>query len=170
MSTRAWILLGIAAAAAAVLLYSLTGAGSAAVGGIVGNVISTIRGIRNNNPTNLEDAGIAWQGLIGVDGVYLKFDTLHNGLRAASLNLKNYALLHGINTVDAAIRRWSSTDQDAYVTLVSSLLQVDPHESIDLTDAVTRQNFIRAMIIDEDTRAGSLLISDDQIAQAVADG
>ena len=111
MNTRSayLVVLGVAAVASVALFaYSRTSSGTNWIGGIVDKVASSIRGIRNNNPTNLEDSGIAWQGMTGTDGPYCKFATVHDGLRAASKNLKNYALLHGIDTVDGAIRRWSS--------------------------------------------------------------
>jgi hypothetical protein len=129
--------------------------------------VSTIRGIRNNNPTNLEDAGIAWNGMTGVDsGGKLIFATMQDGLNAASKNLKNYAVLHGINTVDEAIRRWSATDQDAYVSNVAAFLGVDSQESIDLVDPNTRANMLRAIIRQEDGGAAALLIPDSLIVNA----
>lgn len=129
--------------------------------------MSTIRGIRNNNPTNMVDSGIQWNGLTGVDpNGFLIFGTTEQGLVAASKNLKNYALLHGIDTVDAAIRRWSATDQDAYVSNVAAYLGVDPQDSIDLTDPSTRANMLRAIIRQEDGGAGALLVSDSLIVQA----
>lgn len=129
--------------------------------------MSTIRGIRNNNPTNMVDSGIAWNGKTGVDpNGFLIFGTTQDGLNAASKNLKNYALLDGIDTVDAAIRRWSATDQDAYVANVAAYLGVDPQDSIDLTDPGTRANMLRAIIRQEDGGAGALLVSDALIVQA----
>ena len=130
-------------------------------------VASTVRGIRNNNPTNLEDAGIAWQGLIGTDGPYCKFDTMANGIRAAAINLRNYWRLHGLNTVDAIVRRWSSTDQDAYVANMSAWLGVDSQEALDMEDAGVRAHLLQAMTRQEEGAVAELLV-DDQITQVVA--
>jgi hypothetical protein len=154
-------------AAGAAWVYSRTQSGQSVVPDIVGGIVSTIRGIRNNNPTNMVDAGIQWDGLTGVDANgFLVFGTMEQGLTAASKNLKNYALLHGIDTVDGAIRRWSATDQDAYVSNVAAYLGVDPQDSIDLTDPGTRANLLRGIIRQEDGGAGALLVSDALIVQA----
>jgi hypothetical protein len=173
MNTRLYWLLGTLAGVAALFLYSRTDSGSQLlanlVGGTVGTVISKIRGIRNNNPTNLEDAGIQWDGMTGVDSDgYLVFSSMMKGLRAASKNLANYQNIHAINTVDAAIRRWSKTDQDAYVANVAAALGVDPHDSIDLTDGSTQLGMLRAMIVQENGAAASLLIPDSVIAEGIA--
>lgn len=173
MNVRTYWLLGGLAGVAALFVYSRTDSGSqllaSLVGGTVGTVTNAVRGIRNNNPTNLEDAGIRWDGMTGVDADgYLRFATMVAGLRAASKNLANYQNLHGINTVDAAIRRWSKTDQDAYVANVAAALGVDPHEAIDLTDGSTQLGMLRAMIVQENGTAASLLIPDSVIAEAIA--
>jgi len=159
--------LGIAASAAGLWVYSRSQSGTDVIGGIVDKVASTIRGIRNNNPTNLEDAGIQWQGMVGTDGPYCVFDTMANGLRAAAINLKNYWRLHGINTIDGICRRWSATDQDAYVANVAGWVGVDPHDSLDMDDPAVRTVVLQAMTRQEEGLAGELLV-DNQIAQAVA--
>ena len=168
-----WIPLSIAAGALGLWIYSRTQSGSQVVadfvGGAVGSVTSAIRGIRNNNPTNLENSGIQWDGVTGVDSEgYLVFGSMVEGLRAASKNLANYQNLHGIDTVDAAIRRWSATDQDAYVANVAAALGVDPHDVVDLTDSSTQQVMLRAMIVQENGQAGSLLVPDSVIAEGIA--
>lgn len=167
MSTRLWTLLGIAAAAVGLWLYSRTSSGTRALGAAVDEIASSIRGIRNNNPTNLEDAGIKWQGMVGTDGPYCVFDTMENGIRAAALNLRNYWRLHGINTVDGIVRRWSATDQDAYVSHVSGWIGVDAQEALDMEDAGVRTQILQAMTRQEEGLPAELLI-DSQIAAVVA--
>jgi hypothetical protein len=167
MQSRIWWLLGGLAVAVAAFVYSRTQSGSDAVGAVVDKIISTIRGIRNNNPTNLEDAGIAWQGMTGTDGPYCVFDTMENGIRAAAINLRNYWRLHGINTVDGIVRRWSATDQDAYVSNVSRWLGVDPQDALDMEDAGVRTQVLQAMTRQEEGLPAELLI-DSRIASVVA--
>jgi len=133
----------------------------------VDKIVSTVRGIRNNNPTNLEDAGIAWQGMIGTDGPYCVFDTMENGIRAAAINLRNYWRLHGINTVDGIVRRWSATDQDAYVSHVSGWIGVDPQDALDMEDVGVRTQLLQAMTRQEEGLPAELLI-DSTIASVVA--
>jgi hypothetical protein len=168
MSGRAWILLSIALAALGALFYSRTQSGGSTVGGIVDKVASTIRGIRNNNPTNMkDDPRIRWDGMTGVDpDGFLIFATMADGLRAPAKNLRNYGRLDGISTVDGVARRWSRTDQDAYSANLSAWLGVDPHDSIDLEDYATLAALVRGIIRQEDGGAAELLV-DSQIDSAV---
>lgn len=168
MQTRTLILGGALLAAGALLLYSRTQSGSQALGGLVGKVVSSIRGIRNNNPTNMRDSGIRWQGMTGVDpDGFLIFDTMANGLRAPAINLRNYGRLDGITTVDGVARRWSQTDQDAYSANLAAFLGVDPQDSIDLEDKGILTQLVRGIIRQEDSGAAELLV-DSQVASAVA--
>jgi hypothetical protein len=168
VDTRYWVLGGVLLAAAGLLIYSRTQSGSNAVGDLVDKVTSTIRGIRNNNPTNMKDAGIQWQGMTGVDpDGFLIFDTMANGLRAPVINLRNYGRLDGITTVDGVARRWSKTNQDAYSANLSRWLGVDPQDSIDLEDRYTLGQLVRGIIRQEDSGAAELLV-DSQIDAVVA--
>lgn len=168
MSSRAWIYLSMAAAAVGLWLYSRTQSGTDAIGGLVDKVASAIRGIRNNNPTNMKDSGIHWQGLVGVDpDGFLIFDTMANGLRAPVINLRNYGRIDGITTVDGVARRWSKTDQDAYSANLAKWLGVDPQESIDLEDRYTLGQLVRGIVRQEDGGAAELLV-DSQIDAVVA--
>jgi len=167
MHARTWTLLGIAAAAAALWVYSRSQSGSEALGGLVGKVVSSIRGIRNNNPTNMMDSGIRWDGMTGVDpDGFLIFATMAAGLRAPAKNLRNYGRLDGISTVDGVARRWSKTDQDAYSANLAAWIGVDPHDSIDLEDYATLAALVRGIIRQEDGGAAELLV-DSQIDAAV---
>jgi len=168
MQLRYIIWVGALAAAVGLFLYSRTQSGTQAIGGLVGKVISSIRGIRNNNPTNMKDSGIQWQGMTGVDpDGFLIFDTMANGLRAPAINLRNYGRLDGITTVDGVARRWSKTDQDAYSANLAAFLGVDPQDSIDLEDRGTLTELVRGIIRQEDGGAAELLV-DSQVASAVA--
>jgi hypothetical protein len=167
MNARTYTLLGIAAAAAALWVYSRSSSGSTEIGGIVDQVTSTIRGIRNNNPTNMKDSGIAWNGMTGVDADgFLIFATMADGLQAPAKNLRNYGRLDGITTVDGVARRWSQTDQDAYSANLSAWIGVDPHDSINLEDYATLAALVRGIIRQEDGGAAELLV-DGQIDSAV---
>jgi hypothetical protein len=167
MASRKIWLLALAAGAVGVLIYSLTSSGSTAIGGIVDKVASSIRGIRNNNPTNMMDSGIAWDGMTGVDANgFLIFKDMPSGLRAPAKNLRNYGRLDGITTVDGVARRWSKTDQDAYSANLAAWIGVDPHDSIDLEDFATLAALVRGIIRQEDGGAAELLV-DGQIDSAV---
>lgn len=167
MRRSEWILLTIAIAAAGALIYSRTQSGASLFGGLVGKVVSSIRGIRNNNPTNMVDSGIQWDGMTGVDpDGFLIFVDMPAGLRAPAKNLRNYGRLDGVTTVDGVARRWSKTDQDAYSANLAAWIGVDPHDSIDLEDYATLAALVRGIIRQEDGGAAELLV-DSQIDAAV---
>ena len=92
-------------------------------------VYSGARGLRNNNPLNMEDDGTDWEGLDTPrnDGEapnpMLRFQTPEYGLRAARISLLNAIAHDGVPcTVDGLIRHWSATDQDAYVAHVAGFI------------------------------------------------
>lgn len=133
-------------------------------GGIA--VYTMTRGLRNNNPGNIIDDGTAWEGLDSPrnDGTFLRFTDVSYGIRAMARTLSNYIALDGVpSTVDALIRRWSKTDQDAYVTNVSRALGVDPTATIDLASSLPVM--IPAMISQEN---GFNPYSDATIAAGIA--
>lgn len=93
------------------------------------------RGVRNNNPLNIaHEPGTVWIGQADEqdDPEFVQFRDPVFGVRAGAVILREYKLVHGINTIDAAIRRWSKTDQDAYVRNVAEACAVPPDERIDL--------------------------------------
>ena len=162
MNARTGTLLGILALAVGLWLWSRSGG---TLGGIVSQVVSTIRGIRNNNPTNMVDSGVQWDGMTGVDANgFCVFARMSDGITAAKKNLRSYWRLHGINTVDGIIRRWSATDQDAYVSDVAAWMQVDPQDPLDMEDDGVRTNLVRAMSRQEDGAAGELLVDNQIVA------
>ncbi|UTM58287.1 structural protein [Photobacterium sp. CCB-ST2H9] len=91
------------------------------------------RGIRNNNPGNIEDNGTAWQGRVGSDGRFVIFDSPQNGIRALARTLKTYRNRHGLTTVRGIINRWAppvENDTTAYVNHVAGALGVSPDMSL----------------------------------------
>lgn len=72
----------------------------------VGNNMLPPKGIRNNNPLNVEK-GENWQGMTGNDGRFVIFQTPFYGIRAAARILKNYRDKYGLNTVNGIIKRWA---------------------------------------------------------------
>jgi hypothetical protein len=98
-------------------------------------VYTMTRGLRNNNPGNIVDDGTNWEGLAAPrsDGKFLRFVSPEYGIRAMGRILTNYVSRDGLPaTVNALVRRWSATDQDAYVDKVSGDLGVDPNAPLDL--------------------------------------
>lgn len=85
---------------------------------------TTTRGVRNNNPGNIEHSpATKWQGLADppTDGRFCRFRSAEWGIRALARVLISYQDRHGIRTIAGAITRWApSTENDtgAYVAAV----------------------------------------------------
>lgn len=105
---------------------------------------NTPRGIRNNNPGNIEDGPFARRmpGYAGSDGRFAKFAAPENGNTAIDSLLASYGS-RGINTVGGVINRWAPQSDgnptSAYASTVAKGLGVDPSAPIDLSDPATRQ-------------------------------
>lgn len=131
-------------------VIALAGIGVVAAALMTRKVVSTMpagntsgpRGIRNNNPGNLMDAGIQWQGMTGADtGGYLIFASPLEGIRAMALNLHNYYLRDGLHTINGIITRWAppaSNDTEAYIADVAHQLGVSPSQVINVDAALPR--------------------------------
>lgn len=176
MDKRFLVLCGLLGASGLLYWWSRTQSGVAGTGSIADSIasvgdsiVSTIRGIRNNNPGNIKyNAANQWQGQTGQDSAgFATFDTEANGVRAIAVLLKNYSSHYGLHTVDGLIRRWSETDQDAYVANVSAALGVSSYDSIDITDPATLTTVVDAIIAQEDSRAAELAL---ELSGAVAAG
>jgi len=111
------------------------------------------RGLRNNNPGNIEDGPTAkgLPGYKGSDGRFAIFDTPENGLGAMDHLLTSYGR-RGLKTVKDVVSRWApkgdgANDPDAYARFVSS--SGDPNEPVDLTDQAQRKRLIGKMAMFE---------------------
>lgn len=97
------------------------------------------RGIRNNNPGNIEYTGVAWKGLANPpsDGRFIRFVDPVWGLRALARVLINYRRLHGIDTVRGIINRWAPSFENnttAYMSHVADYLGVGVDEKINIEE------------------------------------
>ncbi len=89
------------------------------------------RGIRNNNPTNIEDSSIQWRGRIGNDGRYVVFDTAVNGLRAGFLEIYDSIVRDGDNTIRKLIAQWAPPIENLTGAYQNSVRQQTGIASID---------------------------------------
>lgn len=102
------------------------------------------RGIRNNNPGNIEDGPFARKmpGYAGSDGRFARFASPENGNTAIDSLLASYGA-RGINTVGGVINRWAPPSDNNptsdYAGFVAKGLGIDPNAQIDLSDPATRQ-------------------------------
>lgn len=99
------------------------------VGAAIVNAL-TPRGIRNNNPGNIEwiaDPAKRWLGMVGLDGRYGVFDTAAHGVRAIGGELRaNFR--RGQNTIADIIGEWAppgENDTAAYEDAVALELGVN---------------------------------------------
>lgn len=88
------------------------------------------RGIRNNNPGNIEYTGTQWQGLDNPpsDGRFMRFTDPLYGIRAMSRVLDTYRDSHGLNTVQSIISRWApahENDTRNYASYVANQVGVE---------------------------------------------
>ena len=110
------------------------------------------RGIRNNNPGNVERGSDRWLGMSAdqsADGRFLVFDTPDAGIRCLMRLLINYQERHGIRTLREAINRWAPPGENnstAYVQHVSRLTGFDPDEPLDFLDREINVALTRAIV------------------------
>jgi hypothetical protein len=107
------------------------------------------RGIRNNNPGNIDfNPRNEWQGQLGLEeGVkaprFARFDSPENGIRALAKLLINYRGKDGmpgvggkgIDTVRETISRWApgtENDTESYIKAVAKAVGVKPNDPIDI--------------------------------------
>lgn len=109
------------------------------------------RGIRNNNPLNIQDGSFAKEqpGHAGSDGRFARFATMQDGLAAADRLLLSYAQ-RGLTTPIAIVSRWApaaeaGNDPAAYAATVARKLGVAPNATLDMQDPATRQRLALAM-------------------------
>jgi hypothetical protein len=95
--------------------------------------LSMPRGLRNNNPGNIEYGDFAKRmGAVGSDGRFAIFDSLEKGKQATDSLLESYSS-RGFDTVNKIINRWaplSENNSGAYANTVSSKIGVDPNQKL----------------------------------------
>ncbi|HEM7501282.1 hypothetical protein [Klebsiella aerogenes] len=127
------------------------------------------RGVRNNNPGNLEaSSSNPWLGQSGSDGRFAKFETPEHGIRALGRNLISYQR-QGIDTVGEIINRWAppsdNNDTAAYIKSVCAQLGVKADQPLDASNPDTLQALCAAIIKHEN---GSQPYSNEQLSTGVS--
>lgn len=110
------------------------------------------RGLRNNNPDNIENGPFAQSqtGYAGPEpqGRYAQFQTPQQGIAAGSNLLADYAK-QGINTVTGVVSKWApasdGNDTQAYSSFVAKDLGVSPNQPLDLSNSNVRQSLAVSM-------------------------
>lgn len=99
------------------------------------------RGVRNNNPGNIDRTATVWQGEDRSDEAraqesrFCVFTSAQYGFRALAKVLQTYRKRHGLTTVRGIIDRWAppvENDTDAYVRQVARAVGVLPDDVVDV--------------------------------------
>ena len=108
------------------------------------------RGMRNNNPGNIEDGSFARSqpGYKGSDGRFATFETPEAGANASGNLLGAYGA-KGIDTLSGIINRWApaadNNNTNAYIAAVSKMTGLDPNQHLDMTDPAVRTKVASAI-------------------------
>lgn len=95
----------------------------------VANALTGPRGIRNNNPGNIERRGTRWRGMSpdqSFDPRFIVFTAPEFGIRAMTRVIRNY-MARGLTTVEEIINTWAppvENDTGAYVRAVARAVGV----------------------------------------------
>lgn len=112
--------------------------------------INAPRGIRNNNPGNIEDGKFAQSqpGYAGSDGRFAIFESPQAGSSAASNLIGAYGN-KGINTISGIINRWApaadNNNTSAYIAAVSKATGIPSDQPIDTSDPAVRNKIASAI-------------------------
>lgn len=96
----------------------------------------TPRGIRNNNPGNIERTSVRWKGMAArqADPRFITFTAPQWGIRAiARILLGDWR--EGQDTIASLIHEWAppvENDTDAYVEAVGRAAGLDPYQPADI--------------------------------------
>lgn len=150
-----------AAAAGLIGLGALTGGTPDVSAGEAQRVVSQEnqpRGIRNNNPGNIEAEG-KWKefgGALRSDGRFIVFNSQLMGIRAIGKILKTYKRDYNLDTISGAIERWAPPKENntpEYIKNVSEWTGIDKDQKIDFDNKDIMFKLINAIIRKETSRS-----------------
>lgn len=115
--------------------------------------LTATRGVRNNNPGNLEDGAFARRqpGYVGSDGRFAIFEDAASGIRAQERLLSDHYFGRGINTVRGIVAKYApasdGNDVSKYAEFIAKRAGVSPTEPI--TDPAAQRKVAQAMRVFE---------------------
>lgn len=129
------------------------------------------RGVRNNNPGNLEPV-VKWTGLVGSDGRFAKFSSPYYGIRAIGVDLRA-KVKRGLTTPREVIEEYAPPNEnntDAYVRAVTSFVGIGETHSIPVHDAHFIELWMKAIVRHENGKGppGNPFWFDDDIYRRAA--
>ena len=130
------------------------------------------RGIRNNNPGNLQKSRVKWQGKVipSTDSRFEQFQNIHFGLRAMATDLTNDITLKKLDTLTKLTEVYAprfENDTTSYISQIAIETGLNRNETINLTPELLFK-IMKAKIRVENGR-DSALISDNDIRSAILD-
>ncbi|HDT1902379.1 TPA: hypothetical protein QIW80_000896 [Klebsiella pneumoniae subsp. pneumoniae] len=129
---------------------------------------SAARGLRNNNPGNIEACSNSWDGQAGSDGRFAKFVTPEHGIRALGKNLLSYQR-QGYDTVSEIVNRWApasdGNNTEAYIAALCKKLNITPNDQLNMSDINTLRQLCAGIIQHEN---GKQPYSEDQLNTGVS--
>lgn len=99
------------------------------------------RGVRNNNPGNIDRSSTVWQGedrsmaARTAEHRFAVFKSAAYGFRALGKVLQTYRSRHGLTTIRGIVNRWAppvENDTDAYVAQVAKAVGVSADAEVDV--------------------------------------
>ena len=106
------------------------------------------RGIRNNNPLNIEySKRNNWRGQVGSDGRFCIFEDDKWGFRAGARVLRSYQK-RGINSIESIVHTFAPShenDSNHYADLVARWTGYGKHDLLDVRNDNTAAVLIQAM-------------------------
>lgn len=109
------------------------------------------RGLRNNNPLNIEKSkGTPWQGEVvpSQDSRFAQFESMAHGYRAAFKLLYNYQHRHGCRVLADFINRWAPPVENrthAYIRTVARRAGLSDVSEVDTLDERQMRRIVSAM-------------------------
>lgn len=97
-----------------------------------------VRGLDNNNPMNIVDSEIVWQGMLDPlsdgDSKFCVFKTPDYGIRAGTRILNTYFYKHNLKTINEIIARYApehENDTEKYIDFVADKVGIEKNDPLD---------------------------------------
>ena len=131
------------------------------------NLSAMPAGLRNNNPGNLKDLGVAWEGRIGPsknldEGTpQVVFDSPEAGMRAAFMNFRTQIEKKGLDTLSKLITAYSPAAAGHAIPNIAQTSGIDPNAKLNYNDQQQMLKLARGIFTQEHGAAAKIAINDD---------
>lgn len=128
------------------------------------------RGVRNNNPGNIDRQTDPWQGMAddqSQDKRFIVFVDSSWGIRAAARVIRNYEKRYGLRTPAGIINRWAPPNENptlVYIAHVADALGCGPDDELNLEDETVMLDLLRAIFKKE---LGGDYFTDEEILEGI---